>query len=249
MRRHRGDWPLLFGFWAVFIAVGELLAWKVELLPGNYAREGEVVDEAYKLLIGLAVPVFAGVAATLLTMMLRHTTWTLGVEPPTEDGSYVPHHRTLTIVWVLLSTALAVGVAINPGFVGLRDFRGERRADHVVQVQAQRWSWQFTYDNGAVATDELVLPVDERVRFDLTSIDIVHSFWIPAFRTKLDTVPGRTTQLYVTPERTGTYAENFNLRIQCAELCGLDHTKMAVPVRVVSRQAFDAYVDGLQTGV
>ncbi|MGD9754310.1 MAG: cytochrome c oxidase subunit II [Acidimicrobiia bacterium] len=249
MRGRRGDWSLLFVLWAVFIVIGELLAWKVDLLPGNYAREGEVVDEAYILLIALAVPVFAGVAATLLTMMVRHTTWKLGDAPPTEDGRYLPHHRTLTIVWVTVSALLAAGVAVNPGFVGLRDFRGEQRADHVIAVQAQRWSWQFTYENGAVATDELVLPVDERIRFDLSSIDIVHSFWIPAFRVKLDNVPGRTTQLYVTPEREGDYADNFNLRIQCAELCGLDHAKMAVPVRVVSGAEFDRYLNSLRTGV
>lgn len=248
MRRHRGDWQLLIVLWAAFTVVGEFLAFRVDLLPGSYAREGDVIDEAYKLLIGMAAPVFAGVAATLLVMFLRHTVWTPSDGPPVEDGAYVPTHRTLVNGWVLASALLAVGVAINPGFVGLRDYRGESRADLVVQVQAQRWSWQFTYDNGGVSTTELVLPVDKRVRFDLTSIDIVHSFWVPAFRTKLDTVPGRVTKLYVTPERTGSHDTNYNLRVQCAELCGIDHAKMAVPVRVVEQSDYEAYIAGLQKG-
>ncbi|MFN0088907.1 MAG: cytochrome c oxidase subunit II [Acidimicrobiales bacterium] len=139
-------------------------------------------------------------------------------------------------------------MSINPGFVGLRDLRGSSEADLVVQVQAQRWSWVFTYPDGVRSTTELALPVDERVRFDVTATDIVHSFWIPAFRTKIDAVPGRTTQLYVTPERTGDADRDFNVRVQCAELCGLGHTVMAAPVRVLERAEFDAWLAAQKQG-
>lgn len=255
-RRGPSDVVLLGVLWIVFTLIGEYLAFGVDLLPGAYAREAHVVDEAYRLLIGLAVPVFAGVAAALLTMMLRHTIWDSTIRDGAdgghgatlEDGPHTPTHRTLVPVWLGVSAVLAVGVSINPGFVGLSDLRGSSQADLVVAIQAQRWSWKFTYPNGGVSTTELVLPVDKRVRFDLSSIDVVHSFWVPAFRQKLDAVPGRVTKLYLTPEREGDFASNFNLRLQCAELCGLDHAKMAAPVRVVPAAEFDAWLSTLGKG-
>lgn len=246
-RAKPNDFAVLGLFWVVFTLIGEFLAFRVDLLPGAYAREAHIVDDAYKLLIGLAVPVFALVAAALATMMLRHTIWGPPSETP-EDGAHVATHRTLVPVWIGVSTVLAIGVSINPGFVGLADLRGSHAADLVVAVQAQRWSWKFTYPDGQTTTTELVLPVDKRVRFDLTSIDVVHSFWVPAFRQKLDAVPGRVTKLYITPERVGDHASNFNLRVQCAELCGLDHAKMAVPVRVVPDDEFDAWLAGVEKG-
>ena len=96
-----------------------------------------------------------------------------------------------------------------------------------------------------MAEHELVVPVDTRIRFDVTSIDVLHSFWVPAFGMKIDAVPGRTTEMFVTTERTGDYADDSTLRAQCAELCGLSHAEMAMPVRVVERAEFDAWVDGL----
>ena len=96
------------------------------------------------------------------------------------------------------------------------------------------------------STTELVLPIDERVRFDITSIDIVHSFWIPGFRQKLDAVPGRITKLYITPTELGDGNIDSTLRVQCAELCGTNHATMAVPVRVVSQEDFDAWLASIR---
>ena len=149
---------------------------------------------------------------------------------------YLPHASAL----------LAIGLAIDPGFTGLRDIRGETKADLVVDVQAQRWSWKFTYDGGEYSTTELVLPIDERVRFDITSVDIVHSFWVPGFRQKLDAVPGRITKLYITPTELGDGNNDSTLRVQCAELCGTDHAKMTVPIRIVTQEEFDAWLASIR---
>lgn len=252
MKTRQRDWVLFGVLWVVFVVIGEYLAFGVELLPAPRSDTAEVVDEAYKLLIGLAVPVFALVAAMLLTMIIAHGGWKLDRPEdhaaPTEDGEPVRTHKVLVPAWVLISAALAIGVAINPGFIGLRDVRGESSADLVVRVQAQRWSWSFTYPDGQVVTDELVLPVDERVRFDVTSIDVLHSFWIPAFRVKMDAVPGRTTKLRVTPEDVGDTEEDSNLRVQCAEFCGVSHWSMATPIRVVEKAEFDEWLASQSKG-
>jgi len=89
---------------------------------------------------------------------------------------------------------------------------------------------------------EIVLPVDRRVRFEVTSTDVVHSFWVPAFRMKVDAVPGLTTTVYITPNRTGSLADDNGFRLQCAELCGFGHYVMGVPVRVVEQGEFEAWI-------
>jgi cytochrome c oxidase subunit 2 len=71
---------------------------------------------------------------------------------------------------------------------------------------------------------------------------VLHSFWVPAFRVKIDAVPGRTTHVYVSIEREGSYETDSGLRVQCAELCGMDHGAMALPIRVLPRAEFDAWL-------
>ena len=85
-----------------------------------------------------------------------------------------------------------------------------------------------------------MLPVDTRIKFEITSRDVLHSFWIPAFRMKIDAVPGRVTEFYVTPNRTGSLTDVSGLRAQCAELCGVGHSQMSLPVRVVDQGEFEA---------
>ncbi|MCP5029594.1 MAG: cytochrome c oxidase subunit II [Actinomycetia bacterium] len=249
MQRDRQDWVWLFGLWAVLIAIGEFLVFGLDLLPGQYAREAEVVDEAYIYLMAVSVPVFALVAAALLTSFLRFRTKVVGPDGPTEDGPPLHTHPKFLRGWLAVTGLLALSVTINPGFVGLSDLRGESSADLVVEVTAQRWSWSFTYENGATTTKELVLPVDQRVRFDVTALDIVHSFWVPAFRTKIDAVPGRVHELYVTPDREGEFEDDpANIRVQCAEICGVGHGRMEVPVRIVTEDEFEAWVTDLAEG-
>ncbi len=119
---------------------------------------------------------------------------------------------------------------------------------HVVNVVGFRWSWAFNYiDNdvyetgtpGAVPT--LYLPVDEKVRFELTSPDVLHSFWIPSFLFKMDIVPGAINRFELTPDRVGTFVG------KCAELCGQDHARMLFNVKVVDRAEYDQYIASLET--
>ena len=118
---------------------------------------------------------------------------------------------------------------------------------HTVNVQGWRWSWGFNYidedvfDVGTPAQRPVLwLPVDEKVKFELTSPDVIHSFWVPAFLTKLDVVPGRRNTFEVTPNKVGTFAG------KCAELCGVDHSRMLFDVKVVSRADYDAHIAELK---
>lgn len=233
------EWLIAGALWLVLMALGELLVWNAPIFPGGYAREADVSDSAFLLLMRLAVPVFAFVLAVLLVSVARFRSR----GAPGEDGPSVRGNRRVYVLWLGVTTALAVVLIVNPGLVGLSEIRGEPRADMVVQVEAARWFWTITYpDAGVTTNEELVLPVGRRVRFEVTSTDVVHAFWVPAFRLKIDAVPGRTTVLYATPDRTGSSEEDFNLRLQCAELCGIGHAAMAIPVRVVDQAEFEAWL-------
>jgi cytochrome c oxidase subunit 2 len=116
-----------------------------------------------------------------------------------------------------------------------------------VNVVAYRWNWGFNYldeDAYTVGTPNLpamlVLPVDEKVRFELTSPDVIHSFWVPSFLFKMDVIPGKTNVFELTPNKVGTYAG------KCAELCGVDHSRMLFNVKIVERAEFDAYIADLK---
>ena len=129
-----------------------------------------------------------------------------------------------------------------------------------ILVVGQQWSWSFNYlgQDGRDGADEaaggndvftvgtvaerptLYLPVGEPVRFILRSPDVIHSFWIPAFYFKLDVVPGRVNTWTTTPTRIGTYAG------KCAELCGLQHSRMLFDVKVVSRAEYDQQLQSLR---
>jgi cytochrome c oxidase subunit II len=114
----------------------------------------------------------------------------------------------------------------------------------VVNVTGFQWSWEFQYpDLGNVQVigtadnrPTLVLPVGQTVRFNLTSPDVIHSFWVPAFLFKRDVVPGHPNHFEITTTATGTF------RGECSELCGLYHSEMLFTVKVVSQQAFQQFI-------
>ena len=125
--------------------------------------------------------------------------------------------------------------------------------EHTITVVGSRWQWAFNYldEDATSGVDvygfgvpedpaDLYLPVDESVRFDLKSPDVIHSFWIPEFYFKLDVIPGKVNSFDVTPTRTGTFTG------RCAELCGLHHSRMIFKVHVVSRAEYDTYLAELE---
>lgn len=119
--------------------------------------------------------------------------------------------------------------------------------DITISVIGQQWSWTFNhvdaevYEIGTPAErPTLVLPVDQTVRFELNSPDVVHSFWIAQFYMKMDVIPGRTNSFQVTPNREGSYAG------KCAELCGVYHSRMLFDVEVVSEEEYQQHLDDLR---
>ncbi|HIT75582.1 MAG TPA: cytochrome c oxidase subunit II [Candidatus Avipropionibacterium avicola] len=127
--------------------------------------------------------------------------------------------------------------------------------DLVVNVVGEKWSWVFNYETAERASVQenvydigtveriptLYLPVNETVRFNVSSPDVIHSFWVPAFYFKRDLLPGQPTSFELTPTKEGVFAG------KCAELCGTYHSAMIFEVHVVSAEEFDAHLRQLKT--
>jgi cytochrome c oxidase subunit 2 len=242
--------------WAFLAAIFEAFA-LLDFYPTVGAPEAEESDGIFRLLLLMGLPVFAFVVAALGYSVFAFRVKT---QPNGEDGGPTMRGTGLAPrVWLAITGGLAALVMIHPGLTGLANLQadddgygwGDPNAELVVNVKAFRFSWEMEYEGTGVTVNtavgqELVLPVDREVTFRVDSIDVVHSFWIPAFRLKIDAIPGRTTFFSVEPDVTGAYEDDSAYRVQCAELCGVDHTLMRFPVRVVEQAEFEQWLAGLQ---
>lgn len=176
-------------------------------------------------------------------------------ELPTQFRYHVPFEILYTIVPILLvATLFGQTVKVENTLLHI-----DEDPDVVVNVAGKKWSWDFNYVNEDVydsgvqahALNEglegvpetlptLVLPVDSRVEFVLTSRDVIHSFWVPQFLIKLDMIPGRVNIFQVTTTTEGTFDG------KCAELCGAYHAEMLFNVSVVSQEEYDAHIESLR---
>lgn len=173
-----------------------------------------------------------------------------GNEVPRQTAYHLPLELLYTLVPILIVGVLFFYTVKAQN----RVLATEDNPDHTIKVVGQKWSWTFNYmeqENAAVGADvheigtiekipDLYLPVGESVRFELTSADVIHSFWVPAFYFKMDAIPGKPNAFELTPEKVGVYDG------KCAELCGTYHAAMLFTVHVVSPDEYDAYLKGLK---
>ncbi|MDQ3090347.1 MAG: cytochrome c oxidase subunit II [Actinomycetota bacterium] len=214
------------------VALGLVIDW----FPSQASTQASTIDTLYDVIIIVSVPIFF-----LVTGVIGFCVWRFRVRPGEEDEDGPPIHGNtgLEIVWTAVPAILLVALCTY-AFVALRDIEEAQADEQRIQVIAQQYDWSFEYPNPMggepIRTEELYLVEDEPVLFDITALDVIHSFWVPDFRMKRDAVPGLTTQLRVTPNRLGTYP------IVCAELCGLGHAFMRQNANVLSRRDFDAWM-------
>lgn len=238
MQRH---YTTLFVIWAIVtvLTIGAMWAWQP--FPTHGALEAAVTDDAFRALLYLGSPVFGLVIAVLF-----YALWKFRATGPDEDGAFIEGKGALPRVWLGVSAALCALMIVWPGLTGLAELRHlAENPDMVVKVSAARWSWTVEYPEAGVkitGKEPMVLPDDTRIRFDITAVDILHAFWVPAFRLKVDAVPGMTTSVTVNAHGEGDAETDAAYRLQCTELCGLQHANMAMPVRVVSEDEFKTWL-------
>ncbi|WP_082232598.1 cytochrome c oxidase subunit II [Halobacillus massiliensis] len=194
-------------------------------------------------LIFLSFVIMVVVLIVVMILFVRFLTKYL-MKPETEGK--IPKDRkekkwveiTYTILPFVLLAIIAVPTVTATYNLTDRAAEGKKTSEDamVIDVIGKQFSWNFTYENGKVTTDEVVLPKDQQVVFVLNSTDVIHSFWIPNLAGKMDVRPNKETRLSFTPREFGTYQGT------CAEFCGTEHTKMRFTTEVVSPEEFEAWV-------
>jgi cytochrome c oxidase subunit II len=229
---------------AAVTAVAVLIPW----LPVSASRESDRIDLTYWLATGIAIMIFSVVAAAIL-----YSVWRFRVHPDDDsDGSPIHGHTGLEIVWTAIPTVLVTAIAIVSAVV-LHDNGVYGKDPMRVAVTAQQFTWSFKYLNGpanGVVSPDLYLPVGQTVKLEVTSVDVIHSFWVPEFAQKQDAVPGQVNPLKITPTKVGTtdprICRSFGVSscsvypVICTELCGLGHALMRRSAIVVSAADFAA---------
>jgi cytochrome c oxidase subunit II len=167
--------------------------------------------------------------------------------------SRTTHNTLIEVAWTLIPVLILVGIAV-PSFRLLFLELDVPKADLTVKVTGKQWYWSYAYpDNGKFEFDsllvadkqprllgvdnEMVVPVNKVIRVQTTGADVIHSFAVPAFGIKIDSIPGRLNETWFKATKAGTFYG------QCSELCGKDHAFMPIVVRVVSDQEFATWVE------
>jgi cytochrome c oxidase subunit II len=168
--------------------------------------------------------------------------------------SRTTHNTLIEVAWTLIPVLILVGIAV-PSFRLLFLELDVPKADLTVKATGKQWYWSYAYpDNGKFEFDsllaqnkqprllgvdnEMVVPVNKIVRIQTTGADVIHSFAMPAFGIKIDSVPGRLNETWFKATKTGMFYG------QCSELCGKDHAFMPIVIRVVNDQEFASWVEG-----
>ncbi len=210
---------------------GAVLLDSADLLPPLASAQGVTIDWLFGIHLKLIAFLFA-----LVVVFMLYSIFAFRSEPgDLSDGQHIHGNTKLEITWTVIPLII-VAVMGYIGVVTLRDVTASSPDEMVVEVTGAQWSWRFDYPEQGLTSTELVLPVNQPIRFEITSTDVIHDLWVPEFRVKQDAVPGAVNLLRVTPTVVGNY------KVRCAELCGLRHSQMLADVRVLERSEFDSWV-------
>lgn len=158
-----------------------------------------------------------------------------------ETGHHIHGNLALEITWSVIPLILSLTIFAYSTYVFFASFRPPANAEEMFVVGKQ-WMWKIQSASGHREINELHVPLGQPVKLTMTSEDVLHSFYIPAFRTKMDVIPGRYTHMWFQPTKTGKY------HLFCAEYCGTNHSKMIGSVTVMEPAHYQAWLDGKKPG-
>ena len=204
-----------------------------QLLPEQATEYAKQVDLLYLFIYGVSV-----FFVLLFVGLIVH--FTLKYRRKSEDERPVPPHEHYTLE--LVGGAFLLVLLMIMFFWGAKLFFVAQRppADAMeILVTGKQWMWKLQHPSGKKEINTLHIPVGKAVKLSMTSEDVIHSFFIPAFRVKNDVLPGRYTQLWFKPKKEGTY------HLFCTEYCGTEHSRMIGTVRVISEDAYHRWTNDL----
>ena len=200
------------------------MRWIVFLGPSNTAGK---VDTAFLLIVAMCVALLVIVTVSMVVFLIKYN------RKRHPQHEVVKENMVLEITWTVIPTILVL-LMFYFGWVNFDYLRNPPRDAMPIQVIARQWSWMFVYQNG-IQSDVLKVPLNKPVELVLTSQDVIHSLFIPAFRIKEDCVPGMKTHLWFNVNETGTYD------IFCTEYCGVGHSHMLSKVIAMPASDFETW--------
>jgi cytochrome c oxidase subunit II len=207
-------------------------------LPAPATEQAKAVTTLYWVAMGIAAVIAIVVFGLATWAIVRHRAKPGAPLPDQTRGSL-----RVEVIWTAIPVLIVLGLFGGTlAVLSVVDAHSPSPAVEV-RVEAFRWGWTFGYPAAGVAVTgvspdgpEAVLPIGEPVRVVVTSHDVIHSFFVPVFLFKRDAIPGRETSFEFTIDDPGTYGG------QCAEFCGIYHSRMPFTIRAVSPAEFEAWL-------
>jgi cytochrome c oxidase subunit II len=213
--------------------------------PHDISTFGPQIDWLFELIFWIVMIVWAAVTITMIVFMIKYRT------RPGRKAEYIEGNQRLEIVWTTATAIIMVVLAFMSRATWAEIKEKGPPGEVFYKVTAKQFNWEITYPGPSgklgnkdevTVENEFHVPVGKVARIDLTSKDVIHSFFVPNMRLKQDAVPGRIIHVWFEALEKGTYD------IPCAELCGFGHSGMQGTLTVESQEDFDKWLKGHYSG-
>jgi cytochrome c oxidase subunit 2 len=195
------------------------------MFSGSYI---ENVDNTFFFIVAVSLILLLAITFLMIYFVFKYNR-KKGVKAENIHGS-----TTLEITWTVIPLILVMAM-FYMGWVGYEQLSNPPADAMIVKAQAKMWKWEFEYPNG-VKADTMFVPYGKAVRVNITSVDVNHSFYVPAFRFKRDAIANRVNFVWFKAEKLGSYD------IACAEYCGLNHSKMYTKLVIIPEAEYNAWL-------
>jgi cytochrome c oxidase subunit 2 len=185
------------------------------------------VDRTTMFIFVVSVFFLVTIMATMIYFVFRYN------KKRNPVSTHIEGNVTLEVIWIIIPLVLVL-VMFFYGWSDWKMFKSPPKDAFTISSTARMWSWSFEYPNGKI-TDTLYVPLNKPIIVNVTSADVIHSLFIPAFRIKQDMVPGSDNYLWFIAQKEGSY------EIFCAEYCGLQHSYMTSAVNVMAEERFNKW--------
>jgi cytochrome c oxidase subunit 2 len=186
------------------------------------------VDNVFMFIVLISAVFLVGLTGTMIWFVIRYN------HKRNPKPTQIKDNTLMEILWIVIPLIIVLAMFYY-GYVVYKPMRNAPEDSMVVKATGQMWDWSFEYENGKVSY-ELFLPVGKPVKLLLYSPDVIHSFYIPAFRIKEDMVPGKENQMWFIPTALGSFD------VLCAEYCGLRHSFMTTKAIIMPEEDFEKWL-------
>ncbi|MCG6146011.1 cytochrome c oxidase subunit II [Leptospira bandrabouensis] len=210
-------------------------------MPIQATEIAKEVDLLYAFLIIASLVSFVILVGGMTWFLIKFKRTSLD-----QKSAYITHNNFAEFLWSFIPLIIMMGIFYwgMVIFEKLRNPPEDIAAE--IHVTAEQWAWTYRYANGkefySSANDPMIVPAGKATKLVLTSKDVIHSFFVPAFRTKQDAVPGKLTQLWFEPKQPGEYI------VFCTEYCGTKHSGMMIKIKAIPSEEYAAWYHAEKKG-